>query len=167
MSSTGKHTGRRRRRRDEAGTFVTQRDIIQQEAIFPPSSSSLCTAIPENLKYCPQYRVGTPHKIRLNLINRDPTILIKAETTEVVEGEPARFIVERRWNDDLLEFETTVLLRASQNGHYVTGSLPTPGCLRPERDKHGNRTGDCGRLGVWRPRLGDHRAAAPTPPAPI
>ena len=110
---------------DEAGTFVTQRDIIQPEAIFPPSSSSLCTAIPENLKYCPQYRVGTPHKIRLNLINRDPTILIKAETTEVVEGEPARFIVERRWNDDVLEFETTVLLRASQNGHYVTGSLPT------------------------------------------
>ena len=69
--------------------------------------------------------MGTPHKIRLNLINRDPTILIKAETTEVVEGQPVRFEVERRWNDDLLEFETTVLLRASQNGHYVTASLPT------------------------------------------
>ena len=110
---------------DQAGTLVTQRDIIHPGTILPPTSSLLCTTTPENLRYCPQYRVGTPHKIRLNLINRDPTILIKAETTEVVEGQPVRFEVERRWNDDLLEFETTVLLRASQNGHYVTASLPT------------------------------------------
>ena len=74
--------------------------------------------------------MGTPHTIRLTLVNRDPTILIKAESTTVEEGQAARFIVERLWHDDLLRIigsgsETVVALRASQNGQYITGALPT------------------------------------------
>ena len=32
--------------------------------------------------------------------------------------------------------------------------------LRPERDPKGHRTPDRGRFGLWRQRIGDHRAAA-------
>ena len=63
-------------------------------------------------------------------MNRDPVILIKAENSEVEEGQPARFVVERLWSKDLLALQaphstTVVALRASQNGQYITGVLPT------------------------------------------
>ena len=113
---------------DAAGTLVTQHDIIHERAVNPPHSALIqCRDEP---RYCPQYRVGTPHTIRLTLVNRDPTILIKAESTTVEEGQAARFIVERLWHDDLLRIinsgsETVVALRAAQNGQYITGALPT------------------------------------------
>ena len=111
-----------------AGTPITRHDIIHEHAISLPHSTLIqCRDEP---RYCPQYRVGTPHTIRLTLVNRDPTILIKAESTTVEEGQAARFIVERLWHDDLLRIigsgsETVVALRASQNGQYITGALPT------------------------------------------
>ena len=111
-----------------AGTPITQRDIIHEHAVQPPHAFLInCHDEP---RYCPQYRVGTPHKIRLTLVNRDPTILIKAESATVDEGQGARFIVERLWHDDLLRIigsgsETVVALRAAQNGQYITGALPT------------------------------------------
>ncbi len=111
-----------------AGTPITQRDIIHEHAVRPPHAILInCHDEP---RYCPQYRVGTPHKIRLTLVNRDPTILIKAESATVDEGQGARFIVERLWHDDLLRIigsgsETVVALRAAQNGQYITGALPT------------------------------------------
>ena len=113
---------------DAAGTPITQHDIIHELAANPPHSILInCSDEP---RYCPQYRVGTPHKIRLTLVNRDPTILIKAESATVEEGQAARFIVERLWHDDLLRIigsgsETVVALRAAQNGQYITGALPT------------------------------------------
>ena len=111
-----------------AGTPITQHDIIHEHAVRPPHATLInCHDEP---RYCPQYRVGTPHKIRLTLVNRDPTILIKAESATVEEGQAARFIVERLWHDDLLRIigsgsETVVALRAAQNGQYITGALPT------------------------------------------
>ena len=111
-----------------AGTPITQHDIIHEHAVIPPHATLInCHDEP---RYCPQYRVGTPHKIRLTLVNRDPTILIKAESATVDEGQAARFIVERLWHDDLLRIigsgsETVVALRAAQNGQYITGALPT------------------------------------------
>ena len=113
---------------DEAGTLITQHDIIHEAVVTPPHG--LLVACYDEPRYCPQYRVGTPHTIRLTLVNRDPTILIKAESTTVEEGQPARFIVERLWAQDLLNgfgslSETVVALRASQNGQYITGALPT------------------------------------------
>ena len=113
---------------DAAGTPITQHDIIHERAISLPNT--LLINCHDEPRYCPQYRVGTPHTIRLTLVNRDPTILIKAESTTVEEGQAARFIVERLWHDDLLELpgslsETVVALRAAQNGQYITGALPT------------------------------------------
>ena len=113
---------------DAAGTLVTQRDIIHPSKALGPHRL-ITLPCDYELPYCPQYRIGTPDKIRLNLINRDPTILIKAESTTVAEGQPARFIVERLWARDLLvafnsSSETVVALRASQNGQYITGALP-------------------------------------------
>ena len=114
---------------DEAGTLITQHDIITAPTwVRPPHA--LLIACPLEPRYCPQYRVGTPHTIKLTLFNRNPVILIKAESTTVAEGEPARFIVQRLWHDDLLihpdsRSETVVALRASQNGQFITGALPT------------------------------------------
>ena len=113
---------------DAAGTLVTQPDIIHPVSVHLPHS--LLINCHDEPRYCPQYRVGTPHKIRLTLVNRDPTILIKAENSEVEEGQPARFVVERLWIENLLTYiapdsETVVALRASQNGQYITGALPT------------------------------------------
>ena len=116
---------------DMAGTRVTKRDIIHPSSVGRPYGSvQFCSSIPDELQYCPQYQVGTPHKIRLNLINRDPTILIKAESDQVVEGNPARFVLERLWNKELYGKDaqypnTVVLLRASQDGQYINGALPT------------------------------------------
>ena len=114
---------------DAAGTLVTQRDIIHPSQAQGPHRL-ITLKCDYELRYCPQYRIGTPHKISLNLINRDPAILIKAESTTVAEGQPARFIVERLWAQDLLNglgslSETVVALRASQNGQYITGALST------------------------------------------
>ena len=113
---------------DAAGTLITQHDIIHQSSVNPPHD--LVQPCYDEPRYCPQYRVGTPHKISLTLVNRNPTILIKAESTPVEEGQAARFIVERLWHDELLRINssvsvTVVALRASQNGQYITGALPT------------------------------------------
>ena len=115
---------------DMAGTRVTKRDIIHPSSVRQPSSTIFCSLIPDEHQYCPQYQVGTPHKIRLNLINRDPVILIKAESDQVVEGNPARFVLERLWNKEAYSKyaqypNTVVLLRASQDGQYINGALPT------------------------------------------
>ena len=112
---------------DAAGTLITQADIIHpSQARGTHPHVFLCDY---DLRYCPQYRVGTPHTISLNLINENPTVLIKAEAATVDEGQPARFIIERRWAERLLVIlgsgsETVVALRASQNGQYITGALP-------------------------------------------
>ena len=112
---------------DAAGTLVTQADIIHPtQARGTHPHVFLCDY---DLRYCPQYRVGTPHTISLNVINEDPTVLIKAEAATVDEGQPARFIIERRWVERLLiafgsVSETVVALRASQNGEYITDALP-------------------------------------------
>ena len=108
--------------------------LITEPNIFHPIQTGgsywrgYCRA--KNLPYCPRYRVGTVNKIRLAVINRDPVILIKAKVTSIDEGQPARFTLERVWADDLLELpvpqsETVVYLRASQDGQYITGALPT------------------------------------------
>ena len=148
-----------------AGTLITKKNIFHPSNLGGYHPRFACNE--SDLRYCPQYRVGTVKKIRLTIINRDPTILIKADSASVAEGQPARFILERKWAADLLELdgstvqsETVVYLRASQDGQYITGALPSQDHLRPERDPQGHRTPDRGRLGLWRQRIGDHRAAA-------
>ena len=111
-----------------AGTLITKKNIFHPINLAGYNPQFGCNE--SDLRYCPQYRVGTVNKIRLTVTNRDPTILIKAESASVTEGQPARFILERRWATDLLAFappqsHTVVYLRASQDGQYITGALPT------------------------------------------
>ena len=111
-----------------AGTLITKKNIFHPASLTGYHPDFACNE--SDLRYCPQYRAGTVNKIRLTVTNRDPTILIKAESTSVTEGQPARFILERRWATDLLalpppQSETVVYLRASQDGQYITGALPT------------------------------------------
>ena len=111
-----------------AGTMITKKNIFHPLSLTGYYPHSACNE--SDLRYCPQYQVGTVNKIRLTITNRDPTILIKAESTSVTEGQSARFILERRWATDLLalpppQSETVVYLRAFQDGQYITGALPT------------------------------------------
>ena len=111
-----------------AGTLITKKNIFHPVRLGGYHPRFACNE--SDLRYCPQYEVGTVKKIRLAVTNRDPTILIKAESTSVTEGQPARFILEREWATDLLalappESLTVLYLRASQDGQYITGALPT------------------------------------------
>ena len=113
---------------EAAGTLITQKDIIHPRRLGFVHRSHYCAET--DLRYCPKYLVGTVNKIRLTIINRDPTILIKAENSQVEEGQPAHFVVERLWSKDVIgnpapDSTTVVSLRASQNGQYITGALPT------------------------------------------
>ena len=113
---------------EAAGTLITQKDIIHPRRLGFVHRNNYCAET--DLRYCPKYLVGTVNKIRLTIINRDPTILIKAENSQVEEGQPARFVVERLWSKDVIgnpapDSTTVVSLRASQNGQYITGVLPT------------------------------------------
>ena len=111
-----------------AGTLITKKNIFHPINLAGYNPQFGCNE--SDLRYCPQYRVGTVNKIRLTVTNRDPTILIKAESASVTEGQSATFILERHWATDLLELpppqsESVVYLRASQDGQYITGALPT------------------------------------------
>ena len=113
---------------EAAGTPITKRNIFPRTAIARYPLNFTCAE--GELRYCPTYNVGTVKKIRLTVINRDPTILIKAESSSVTEGQPARFILERIWATDLLGLapplsETVAYMRASQDGQYVSDALPT------------------------------------------
>ena len=113
---------------EAAGTLITQKGIFHPSELGYRNWQFGCGET--DFRYCPKYLVGTVNKIRLTILNRDPTILIKAENSQVEEGQPARFVVERLWSKDLLadptSLSTTVVsLRASQNGQYITGVLPT------------------------------------------
>ena len=113
---------------EAAGTLITKKDIFHRITLAGFRPSLACNE--SDLRYCPQYQVGTVKKIRLTVTNRDPTILIKSESASVTEGQPARFILERRWAADLLELappqsETVVYLGASQDGQYIIDALPT------------------------------------------
>ena len=113
---------------EAAGTLITQKDIIHPRRLGFVHRGLYCAET--DLRYCPKYLVGTVNKIRLTIINRDPTVLIKAENSQVEEGQPARFVVERLWSKDVIgnpapDSTTVVSLRASQNGQYITGALPT------------------------------------------
>ena len=119
---------------DMAGTRVTKRDIIHPSSVGRPYGSvQFCSSIPDELQYCPQYQVGTPHKIRLNLINRDPTILIKAESDQVVEGNPARFVLERLWNKECTVRTLNIRIRWSCCALRKTASTSTARC--PHRSR--------------------------------
>ena len=111
-----------------AGTLITQEGLFHPSQLGYYYRAFSCNEADD--RYCPKYLVGTVNKIHLTVMNRDPVVLIKAENSEVGEGQPARFVVERLWSKDLLaspapHSTTVVSLRASQNGQYITDVLPT------------------------------------------
>ena len=85
----------------------------------------------DELRFCPRYEMGSPNSIRVRVINRDPVILIKAETEEVDEGQPARFVLERVWNEENLSdtapgwADTRVLLSTEVSSAQLEDELPT------------------------------------------
>ena len=148
---------------DAAGTLITQPDIIHPAVITPPHD--LLFACGSEPQYCPQYRVGTPHTIKLTLVNRNPVILIKAESTTVDEGQPARFIVERLWQERLAR-TSRFLFRDRGRSARLSKRPVHHRCaahrnyLRTARDQQDHRAGNRGRFGLQRKRFGDYRTTA-------
>ena len=82
-------------------------------------------------RFCPSYHIGSANSIRVRVLNRDPVILIKAETDDVSEGQPVRFVLERLWNEENLNdtnpgwADTVVLVDTTLTGTQTTADLPT------------------------------------------
>ena len=107
------------------GSLVTERGVFSNVQDGFPFKCN------DELRFCPQYKIGTPNAIRLKVLNRDPVILIKGNSDEVTEGTPASFKVERLWSDDLIDSftpgysDTVVALKITVEGDYVSATLPT------------------------------------------
>ena len=69
---------------EAARTLFTRKNIIHSTKIARHDPCLHCTDA--SLRYHPQHRLGDVKKIHLIIISRDPTILVKAEHTTVMEG---------------------------------------------------------------------------------
>ena len=84
-------------------------------------------------EFCPRYRIGSPNRIEITLLNANPVISVEALDAEVEEGDTARFRLTRHWPDDRWNEEflnealatTLVLLGSSEFGEATNESLPT------------------------------------------
>ena len=86
---------------------------------------------PTDVRFCPKYTLGGVVSARITVINRNPTITVAAIEEVVNEGEPARFLLTRIWNDENLGmvdtdlgYTTTFDFTAAATGDYVTAALP-------------------------------------------
>ena len=99
--------------------------------LFPRVNDTFTFHCDDELRFCPNYHIGSPNSIRVRVLNRDPVILIKAETDDVSEGQAARFVLERLWNEENLNdttpgwADTVVLVDTTVTGTQTTGDLPT------------------------------------------
>ncbi len=107
------------------------RSLLTQRGVFPFAPDGFNVRCSDDLQYCPQYRIGAPNAIKIEVLNRDPVILIKANADTVTEGGAATFTIERKWAEDLLNsiapgYATTkVAVRVTSVGGYVSGTFPT------------------------------------------
>ena len=105
--------------------------LVTQRGVFPFTPDGFSVRCSDDLRYCPQYRIGAPNAIKIEVLNRDPVILIKANADTVTEGGAATFTIERKWAEDLLNsivpgYATTeVAVRVTSVGGYVSGTFPT------------------------------------------
>ena len=84
-------------------------------------------------EFCPRYRIGSPNRIEITLLNANPVISVEALDAEVEEGETARFRLTRHWPDDRWNEEflnealatTLVLLGSVEFGEATNEKLPT------------------------------------------
>ena len=84
-------------------------------------------------EFCPRYRIGSPNRIEITLLNANPVISVEALDAEVEEGDTARFRLTRhwpedRWNEEFLNealATTLVLLGSVEFGEATNEKLPT------------------------------------------
>ena len=92
---------------------------------------------PEDVRFCPEYTLGAVTSARIEVVNRNPTIVVEALADEVTEGEPARFRLTRIWEASFLsadpgagykttvDFETTAVgVGLGAGGDPVAAALP-------------------------------------------
>ena len=102
----------------------------------PAGTSSLCYldetgGSPEEFRFCPRITLGAARSARIEVLNRNPTVVVEALQERVNEGEPASFRLTRIWTSDWLSQDallgasaTTVDYTTSATGDYVA-SLPS------------------------------------------
>ena len=52
---------------------------------------------PKDVRFCPKYTLGAVTSARIEVTNRNPTVIVEAFDDEVPKGDPARFRVSRIW----------------------------------------------------------------------
>ena len=78
-------------------------------------------------EFCPRYELGTNKRVEIDVINRNPTIVVAAAEDTIDEGETARFILTRIWNNENLGdgYTTRVQLRVTDDAGYAVDMTPT------------------------------------------
>ena len=105
-------------------------DLLPQQLLVNGTGFYLCylDSVPGSLKdvrFCPKYTLGAVTSARIEVLNRNPTVIVEALDDEVKEGEPARFKLTRVWTSDWLSptslfgTSTTVDFTATAVGDYV------------------------------------------------
>ena len=62
---------------------------------------------PQDIRFCPKYTLGAVTSARIEVTNRNPTLIVEAVDDAVPKGEPARFRVNRIWESDVLAAYST------------------------------------------------------------
>ena len=62
---------------------------------------------PPDIRFCPKYTLGAVTSARIDVTNRNPTLVVEALDDEVPVGESARFRVNRIWEADVLAAYST------------------------------------------------------------
>ena len=62
---------------------------------------------PEDIRFCPKYTLGAVTSARIEVTNRNPTVIVEAIEEAVIEGQAARFRVSRIWESDVLAAYST------------------------------------------------------------
>ena len=53
---------------------------------------------PKDIRFCPKYTLGTVTSARIEVTNRNPTVIVEAIDETIIEGQAARFRVTRIWS---------------------------------------------------------------------
>ena len=78
------------------------------------------TTSPEGIQFCPKYTLGAVTSARIEVTNRNPTVIVEAIEEAVIEGQAARFRVSRIWESDTLAaFSTAFNFTITAAGLYA------------------------------------------------
>ena len=80
---------------------------------------------PKDIRFCPKYTLGTVTSARIEVTNRNPTVIVEAIDEAIIEGQTARFMVTRIWESDVLAAYSTAFNSTITAGGPYAVSVPS------------------------------------------